>query len=148
MQGIKKIKVSATGRGGPRGSGRLTLWIFMTFSTMKVVRSSPSCTGRVCPQEYPGTHFRGWVEMQGILCKIQELKLLPVLSEVLATLWACCLELYLTFGIKVLNVPASECNHCCWTCRTAMRVLLSVGTFFLDYQFNSQCAVTAGASMA
>jgi len=29
---------------------------------MKVVRSSLLRTGRLYPQEYPGTHFRGWVD--------------------------------------------------------------------------------------
>jgi hypothetical protein len=39
------------------GSGRLRLRIFITFGTMKVVRSSPLRTGRLYPQEFPGTHF-------------------------------------------------------------------------------------------
>jgi hypothetical protein len=30
---------------------------FMTFGTMKAVKSSPLRTGRLYPQEYPGTHF-------------------------------------------------------------------------------------------
>ena len=30
---------------------------FMTFGTMNAVRSSPLHTGRLYPQEYPGTHF-------------------------------------------------------------------------------------------
>jgi hypothetical protein len=34
------------------GSGRLRLCIFMTFGTMKVVRSSPLRTGRLYPQEF------------------------------------------------------------------------------------------------
>jgi hypothetical protein len=29
---------------------------------MKLVRSSPLRTGRLYPQEYPGIHFRGWVD--------------------------------------------------------------------------------------
>jgi hypothetical protein len=39
------------------GSGRLGLRIFMTFGTMKVVRSSVLRTGRLYPQQYLGTHF-------------------------------------------------------------------------------------------
>jgi hypothetical protein len=38
-------------------SGRLRLRIFLTFGTVKVVRSSALRTGRLYPQEYPGTHF-------------------------------------------------------------------------------------------
>jgi hypothetical protein len=41
----------------PVESGRLRLRIFMTFGTMKVVRSSVLNTGRLYPQEFPGTHF-------------------------------------------------------------------------------------------
>jgi hypothetical protein len=46
----------------PWGSGWLRLRIFSTISTMKVVRSSPLRTGRLCPHEFPGTFFRGWVD--------------------------------------------------------------------------------------
>jgi hypothetical protein len=38
-------------------SGRLRLRNFLTFGTMKAVRSSQLSTGRLYPQEYPGTHF-------------------------------------------------------------------------------------------
>jgi hypothetical protein len=51
------LRCPATGRGGPWGSGRLRLWIFSTFGTMKVIRSSPLRTGRLYPQEFRGTHF-------------------------------------------------------------------------------------------
>jgi hypothetical protein len=47
----------ATGRCGPRLSGKLRFRIFLTFGTMKVVRSSPLRIGRVHPEDYPGTHF-------------------------------------------------------------------------------------------
>jgi hypothetical protein len=39
------------------GFGRFRLRIFITFGTMKVVRSSPLRNGRLYPQKYPGTHF-------------------------------------------------------------------------------------------
>jgi hypothetical protein len=42
----------ATGQGGSKGSGTLRLQIFLTFSTMKVVRSSPLRIGRLYPQEF------------------------------------------------------------------------------------------------
>jgi hypothetical protein len=55
---VKKVKLS---RYRPEqalgGSGRLRFRIFSTFCTMKVVRSSPLRTGRLYPQEFPGTHF-------------------------------------------------------------------------------------------
>jgi hypothetical protein len=61
---ISFIKGKGKGKGVPRqaevaqgGSGRLRLRIFLTSGTMKVVRSSPLCTGRLYLQEYPGTHF-------------------------------------------------------------------------------------------
>ena len=41
-------------------NGRLRLRIFSTFGIMKVVMSSPLRAGRLYPQEFPGTHFRGW----------------------------------------------------------------------------------------
>jgi hypothetical protein len=41
----------------PWGSGRLRLWIFSTFGTMKVVRSSPLRTGRLYPQEFSWYSF-------------------------------------------------------------------------------------------
>jgi hypothetical protein len=45
------------------GSGRLRLRIFLTFGTVKLVRSSHLRTDRLYPQEYPGTHvYRGWVD--------------------------------------------------------------------------------------
>ena len=47
------LKASA----GPWESGRIRLRIFLTFGSMKGVRSSPLRTGRLYPQEYPGTHF-------------------------------------------------------------------------------------------
>jgi hypothetical protein len=53
----KKVKVSRDRPRWPKGFGRLRLWIFSTFGTMKVVRSSPIRTGRLYPQEYPSTHF-------------------------------------------------------------------------------------------
>jgi hypothetical protein len=40
--GIRKVKASG---------------FFMIFGTVKMVRSSPLRTGRLYPQEYPGTHF-------------------------------------------------------------------------------------------
>ena len=46
-----------TGLSSPWVSGRLRLRIFSTFGTMKVVRSWPLRTGRLYPQEFPGTHF-------------------------------------------------------------------------------------------
>ena len=54
---IIKVKYPARDRSGPWGSGRLKLRIFLTFDIMKVVRSSPLRTGRLYPQEFPGTHF-------------------------------------------------------------------------------------------
>jgi hypothetical protein len=42
---------------GPWGPGSLRLRIFSTSGTVKVVRSSPLRTGRLYPQEFPGTHF-------------------------------------------------------------------------------------------
>ena len=39
------------------GSGRLRPRIFSTFGTVKAVTSSAVRTGRLCPQEYPGTPF-------------------------------------------------------------------------------------------
>jgi hypothetical protein len=54
---FKMYRCPATGRGGPRGSGRLRCRVFLTFGTMKVVRSSSLRTGRLYPQEYPDTYF-------------------------------------------------------------------------------------------
>ena len=42
---------------GPWKSGRLRLWIFSTFDTMKVVRSSPLRTGRLYPQDFSWYSF-------------------------------------------------------------------------------------------
>ena len=42
---------------GPWGSDNLRLRIFLTFGTMKVVRSSDLHTGRIYPKEYSSTHF-------------------------------------------------------------------------------------------
>jgi hypothetical protein len=39
------------------GFRRLKLLDLLNFGTMKAVRSSPLRTGRLYPQEYPGTHF-------------------------------------------------------------------------------------------
>jgi hypothetical protein len=41
------------------GSGRLRLWIFMTFGTVKVVRSSPLRTGSLYPRSILVLIFRG-----------------------------------------------------------------------------------------
>jgi hypothetical protein len=64
--GIKSLKgkfLPLQAWAGPWGSSRLRLQIFPTFGTMKVVRSSPLRTGRLYPQEFPGTQlFRGWVD--------------------------------------------------------------------------------------
>ena len=49
-----------TGLCGPEGSGRLRLQI-----TRHSVRSSPLTTGRLYPQEYPGTHFQRLSRPQG-----------------------------------------------------------------------------------
>jgi hypothetical protein len=49
-----KVKVfPLQARAGPWGSGRLRLRMFLTFGTMKVVRSSALRTGRHDPQEFP-----------------------------------------------------------------------------------------------
>jgi hypothetical protein len=50
-----------------QASWPLGLWYvkapeFLDIRHMKVVRSSPLRTGRLHPQEYPGTHYRGWVD--------------------------------------------------------------------------------------
>jgi hypothetical protein len=55
---FKKVKFSRyrpeQALGNPE---KKTCEYFMTFGTMKVVRSSTLWTGRLYPQEYPGTYF-------------------------------------------------------------------------------------------
>ena len=41
----------------PRGDQEVKAPRFLDTRHMKVVRSSPLHTGRLYPQEYPGTHF-------------------------------------------------------------------------------------------
>jgi len=38
-------------------TGLVAFGVFLDTRHMKVVRSSPLRTGRLYPQEYPGTHF-------------------------------------------------------------------------------------------
>jgi hypothetical protein len=42
---------------GPCGSGRLRLWIFSNFGTVKVVTSSPLRTGHLYPQQFSWHSF-------------------------------------------------------------------------------------------
>ena len=55
----KRSRCPMTGRGGPWGAGRLRLRIFLTFGTMKVVRSSPLRTSRLYPRSILVLIFRG-----------------------------------------------------------------------------------------
>jgi hypothetical protein len=50
-----KVKVSRDRPRWPKG-------FLLTFGTKKVVRLSPLRTGRLYPQEYPGTHYRSSVD--------------------------------------------------------------------------------------
>ena len=52
-----KGKVSPLQPMWPRGVQEVKALRFIDTRHMKVVRSSPLRTGRLYPQEYPGTHF-------------------------------------------------------------------------------------------
>ena len=58
---FQRHRCPATGRGGRRGSGRLRLRVFLTFCTMKVVRSSPLSTGRLYP---PGLYWYSFLQAE------------------------------------------------------------------------------------
>jgi len=45
--------------------GRLRPWIFVTFSTTRVVGCQPYATAAFTPGEIPGTHFQGLRQPQG-----------------------------------------------------------------------------------
>jgi hypothetical protein len=57
MKGKVKVKYPITGLWGPEGSGRLRLPGSVT-SALEGGRLSALRTGRLYPQEYPGTHFK------------------------------------------------------------------------------------------
>jgi len=75
-------------------SGRFKAPEFLDTRRMKVVRSSPLSTGRLYPQEYPGTHFLEAESTPGHM----ELSDAPGIDPGTLRLVAQCLNHYATPG--------------------------------------------------